>query len=419
MPPFTRGDRRKSTVKELRADEDEDIRRVREDKMRTITYDPHQLGTWRVFMMFKGTVFLDPIIWWNVLKLGGIAILSGGLLLALVPSPEKLETKKFHEAVNFIKVFIAFMLGLFLNSCLKRWWMTVTALTDLFLSIKKVVWTLNTCKVDKDVRDRMQKIMLLACYLLECEISSQWITDPSLVYENWNKTCELCASLGLLSAKQRRVLETKVNKNNRSVAVWAWVGSLTRQCKGPGISPPMMTRIAADCTEAIEQMKKIKTYATLQIPFMYAHMLACLVQINNILLAIASGLASAVSIGDVLHHGQAILAKEGSMVVHITMVYGSLQTLFLQIVALIIEPLLYQAFLVIAATLCDPFTHETYGLPMLDYIHDLNESLNEMNKFSEEVPPRLDQPDAFVSIDLPSVPSSIEPSPRPTGAEAV
>ena len=54
-----------------------------------------------------------------------------------MPAPEKLNTRTFHDAVNFIKVFIAFMLGLFLNSCLARWYNIIAAVTDLFLCIKK------------------------------------------------------------------------------------------------------------------------------------------------------------------------------------------------------------------------------------------------------------------------------------------
>ena len=41
-----------------------------------------------------------------------------------------------------------------------------------------------------------------------------------------------------------------------------------RKLSGPGLSPPMTARLAAECAEAIEQMKKIKTFATLQLPFM-------------------------------------------------------------------------------------------------------------------------------------------------------
>ena len=46
---------------------------------------------------------------------------SGTLLFLAVPRPQDLETDFLFEVVLYFKVFIAFMLGLFMQSCLKRW----------------------------------------------------------------------------------------------------------------------------------------------------------------------------------------------------------------------------------------------------------------------------------------------------------
>lgn len=62
------------------------------------------------------------------------------------------------------------------------------------------------------------------------------------------------------------------------------------------------------------------------------------------------------------------------------------QSLLVTLCCLVIEPMLYQAFLIIASTLADPFTHDKYGLPVLDYIHDLTTSLHEMNMFAAHKP---------------------------------
>lgn len=348
---------------------------------KAVSYDPHKLGTWSAFLMLKGTVFYDAGIWYNMLRLGMVAVVSGGALLLMVPDPEKLDVKKFHEAVNFIKVFIAFMLGLYLNSCLTRWWSIVSAMTDLFLSIKKVVWTLNSCGVGVDVRDRVRKFMVLSCYLLEYEIATVWseATDDAQV-QKWATTCETCLAKGVLTETQQRVLETRVHWRNRASAVWSWVAVSLQDIKS--VSPPMMTRIMHECNESIEQLKKIKTYTTLQLPFAYAHMLAVLVQMNNILLAIACGLTCAVSLGEAYHQSRAILKGEGAATEHYAALYTAVQVLMVHLLSLIVEPILYQAFLVIAATLSDPFSSDSYGLPMLSYIEEMDDSLDEMNKFA-------------------------------------
>lgn len=370
-----------------------------QSRAKSLAYDPHVLATWRTFLMFRGTVFFDPAIWWTVAKLIAVAVASGGLLFLSVPAPEKLNTRTFHDAVNFIKVFIAFMLGLFLNSCLARWYNILASVTDLFLCIKKVVWTLNSIGVQEDLKGRVQKLMVLSCYLLEGEVSNQWETDPVVLRKAWEETCYVASQKGVLSPGQKRVLESKVHSSHRALGVWSWVGTIMRQLSGPGVSPPMTARLAAECAEAIEQMKKIKTFATLQLPFMYSHMLAFLVQMNNILLAIACGFSCAVRVGDALHS-----AKGGSM----SSVYHSAQGLILEIFVVIIEPVLYQAFLIIASTLADPFTHDQYGLPMLEYIDELSEQLNEMNTFAAH-PTDLNPP---VPLITPAVDS-------PKGEQAV
>jgi hypothetical protein len=356
------------------------------------SYDPHILGTWKAFLIVQGTVFSDPVIYYTVLKLLGVAVLSGAILFFSVPDPEKMDTRKFHEAVNFIKVFIAFMLGLFLNSCLARWYSIMSAITDLFLSIKKVSWTLNSCGVEAETRTRVQKLMVMSCYLLEGEVAKQWETDKESLRPHWESTCVLCSRQNLMTMAQKSTLETEVAYHNRSLAVWAWVGTLTRGMKGPGISPPMLSRIYTDCGEAIECLKKIKTFATLQLPFMYSHMLACLVQLNNILLALACGFSCAVSVGDVLHHIGLQRTESG----HMTDVYRGVQALLVDLCCLIIEPMLYQAFLIIASTLADPFTNDKYGLPFLEYIQELTVQLQEMETFGSFKPKMAESGDTAV-----------------------
>merc|ERR1712216_17523 len=107
--------------------------------------------------------------------------------------------------------------------------------------------------------------------------SKQWESDKAMLKPHWESTCALCVQQNVLTSAQREMLEKEVQFHNRSLAVWSWVGTLLRKLKGPGISPPMVSRIFQDAAEAIDAMKKIKTFSTLQLPFMYTHMLACLV----------------------------------------------------------------------------------------------------------------------------------------------
>merc|ERR1719261_1267301 len=99
---------------------------------------------------------------------------------------------------------------------------------------------------------------------------------------------------------------------------------------------------------------------------------------------------------------------DGGVRGHMSALYTSAQGLVLEICVVIIEPVLYQAFLIIASTLADPFTHDQYGLPMPEYIEELSEQLNEMNTFA--APP----------TDLnPPVPTVSPRGNQPKGEQAV
>merc|ERR1719240_1118630 len=71
-----------------------------------------------------------------------------------------------------------------------------------------------------------------------------------------------------------------------------------------------------------------------------------------------------------------------------TQVYVGCQMIFVHMLVLFVQPLIYQAFLEIASMLCDPFTHSTYGVPIHDYIFETRRLIHDQNVFSA---PDLDE----------------------------
>merc|ERR550514_2671947 len=87
----------------------------------------------------------------------------------------------------------------------------------------------------------------------------------------------------------------------RTTILWTWIGeimSLVRE--EPGVAPPMYVRLLFLCHDCMAQIENLKTNLTVQIPFMYAHMLSCLVHLSNALLAISAGLALASAVSEIL-----------------------------------------------------------------------------------------------------------------------
>merc|ERR1719201_2430046 len=64
--------------------------------------------------------------------------------------------------------------------------------------------------------------------------------------------------------------------------------------------------------------------------------------------------------------------------------YRAIQGILVAMLSLLVQPVIYHAFLQIGAILADPFTHESHGLPMLDYVSQLRGQLKEMNAMAEQ-----------------------------------
>lgn len=354
---------------------------------RLVSYDPHELLTWKCFFYTHGTVLMDRTIWFRVLKLLLIAGCLCVVMYFIVEHPEDLNTDRFLRIVDFFKVFVAFLLGLYLNNCLSRWWSTVEALTDFLYIVKKLSWTLTTCSVHEEKRFTINRYCIASCHLLAHELCTFWDApeETAVNDEKWIKLKLMLIRDGLLFPDEIMHLETHVYASHRSAAVWTWIGTVVCKSKDDVKNDPMMSWIAQECGDAVEEIKRINTYITVQIPFSYAHVLATLVHLNNLLLSMVCGIVVGGAVSNTAHHVKYMHEHKVWFSVgpdglnHMSICYENMQNMFVQVLCLVAEPVIYMAFLHIASTLCHPFTDDVYGMPLQLYIEDLTIQLDEMN----------------------------------------
>merc|ERR1719388_605440 len=110
---------------------------------RHLVYNPQQMCTWAIFRAYHGTVLADKKIWMVARGLLFVAASTVALVFIFVPRPQDLKMSTFFNLVLYFKVFIAFMLGMYMSFCLKRWWACMQTLTDFFLGIRKISYFLN------------------------------------------------------------------------------------------------------------------------------------------------------------------------------------------------------------------------------------------------------------------------------------
>jgi hypothetical protein len=333
-----------------------------------LSYHTKMLFGWKVLTTTKGTILSEPIIRTYLLVVVCMALVSGILASLVVADPHNLDTSTLFNIINYVKLFLAFMLGLYMAHCVTRWWNSVTSITNFFHSIKTLVLFCNTLGVDTQKRDTIERLCMMSCYLVEIEISGFYASNEENK-SRWASVKDFLRHDGLASMEELDLL-SKVEESDRAQVVWTWIGAILGSLEVP---PPLKTTAIKYGQVAIASIKSVKFYVTMQLPFMYSHMLALLVHANNAALAIASGIAIAVMIFEANHQMDMDRTSK---------VYRALQGISVQMMAMLLQPAVYEAFLTVGALLADPFTNETHGLPMLDYVQDLRRQIGEMNALS-------------------------------------
>merc|ERR1719281_612181 len=225
----------------------------------------------------------------------------------------------------------------------------------------------------------------MSAYLLENEVTSIFTTDPEEREQKWRDLVVLMKEDGLVHDEELQTLEQEVEHDSRALVVWTWVACHVTKLE---IAAPLRGVLYELVTKQTDLVTQIKTFLVFQLPYMYSHMLACFVHLNNMLIAVACGVGIAVAIGDMIQ-GWSWWAKDRQGV-HVpssiqprTQVYVGCQMIFVHLLVLFVQPLIYQAFLEIASMLCDPFTHKTYGVPIHDCIFETKRLIHDQNVFTK------------------------------------
>merc|ERR1719247_441563 len=225
----------------------------------------------------------------------------------------------------------------------------------------------------------------MSAYLLENEVTSIFTTDTEEREEKWRHIVVLLKEEGLIHDEELQTLERHVEHDGRALVVWTWIACHVTQLDVPA---PVRGVLYELVTKQTDLVTTVKTFLIFQLPYMYSHMLACFVHLNNIMIAVACGVGIAVAVGDMVQ-GWSWWSKDRqgfdvpNSIKPRTQVYVGCQMVFIHLLVLFVQPLIYQAFLEIASMLCDPFTHQTYGVPIHDCIFETKRLIHEQNVFSE------------------------------------
>lgn len=363
-------------------------------------YASEHLLTWSLLLRRTFWIIFSWRVWIVVPCVLCVAWAVACMIVYEVPYANKLDTKRMDTIAEYLRVFIVFKLGLYMNTSLQRWWAAVCSFKTSLATIKELVWTVHMMNLRMTIIRSLKRRCILACYILEAEMHTGLGVEDVDCAEYWDAMFSFLTAEKLLSSEEETSLRTDhcakhLGKHHgaRSSLVWAWIGrTISVILYEPGVLAPMCVRLVALCHTAMTKAEELKIHGAVQVPFSYSYLLAVLVHSNNVLLAVSSGIFIAQALGNVSKGERQLSASDSSVKTQtaLSRMYVAFEVLWTQMFLLVFQPLMYQAFLGIAHVLNHPFGNKVFHLPSETYIRLFREELDVITSGYAESPLGMD-----------------------------
>lgn len=376
-------------MSELSEDEEPDEEAALLHDYGSTDYHSSILCRWDAFRMTTKTVWVNPQLWWMIFRLTVVAMLST-LPIMMLKNPEALSVRQFVQVSKILNVFVGLLLGFFLTSSMNRWYTALSSFLGLLDSIRNIQLQM----IAFGVPEREMCVVLRYAYV------SAWLLYESLMLDTkrlstkhtmeeeaeamWQRLMGKRALItrgeyatSLLTAEEVRILR---KTHDPPCRVWVWVsaliGRLAQDGWIPGMNSPTYGRVmnlVQACNASIQQ---VRASIAVQSPLAYTQCLAVLVHVNNIMNAVTLGLVVSIAALTFMRFEHEPATAPNAQAHHLKVV-KDMQELFIICLYCTIGPLLYQALLIIAMQLAQPFdagAKET-RMPMDRYMEQLEADL--------------------------------------------
>jgi len=334
-------------------------------------YNNEKLLTWRIFLMSAPSMSLSWRVWIIVPCVLGVAVFFAALLSLKLGASNLLDIRKLEECEMYLKVFIAFMLGKFLANSFQRWNLSVTNFRGLLTEVKTIMWTVRLMGLKVEIVDDLERKLQLACHILDAEMHTDLSSKAVAWQSHWDERFAHLREEGLLLEHEEKELRDQkegalrhleVDMGIYSTVVWAWIARSIKQIRlEPDVLTPMYVRLILLSTTCLGSIDKLKTTVQVQIPFTYVYLLSMVVHVNNVMLAICSGLEIGAGLMTIDTSAHQLAAAPKASTARV--LYTAIEVVGLQTALLLIQPMMYQSCLVIAHMLNHPFGDHIFHLP--------------------------------------------------------
>lgn len=361
-----------------------------------MTYQTHQLTTWTAFTTPANTVWMNRTLWMMMVRLIMLSLFVAVIVLLAVPDPVTLRTHKFTKISTFLNVFVGLLLGFFMSSSMNRWYSCASGFLELFDAIRNLQMQFFALGVEESKINLCIRYGVLSAHLLNMELHAEALpagekeAAARTMWENLKapegETESGSDRLNIMYPQERDVLE-KVD--DPSGLMWIWVGSFVGRLANDGDIPlmasPTYGRIIGLAQDAHGGIRQVRASISVQAPFIYVHMLATLVHINNILNAVSFGftVGTCASVILMFHKVHPMHEQVDATEVH---VYRDIQNVVVSFFFSMFGPFLYQALLEVAICIAQPFASEAGKIPMTRLLARLEKDLHDGSMMANRTP---------------------------------
>lgn len=352
-----------------------------------MTYHTATLTTWAAFHTGLNTIWSRTHIWKIMGQLALISTIVAILSAYFVPNPQALSVSKFTDISNFLRVFVGLLLGFFLTSSMSRWYTCCTGFLELFDAIRNMQMQFIALGAMKDRACICIRYGVLSAHLLNMELYAEALQGEERRVrweEMWGKIAQppgtprndAVTKCGSCYDGEIEILR---QVDDPASLVWIWVASLVGRMSQDGDVPAMATptygRIMNLVQRAHGGIRRVRGSISVQAPYIYVHMLATLVHINNILNAISFGFIAGTTIGTWLasrniHPGKDVPASSNDS-------ERDVQDVIVGFFFCVMGPFLYQALLEVSLIVARPFANVEASIPLQKMLSKLAVDLHD------------------------------------------
>lgn len=295
-------------------------------------------------MFCAGTVFTMD---WNVAKSLAVTIVISVASAIFASVVDLGDTSSLESLATQINQIVPFVLGLYVSLTLTRWWaLRVQALGRVFQALSDLCMSMAVALPEA-------KWAPLHHHLLKLGLASIDLVSNAAKGQN---DMSRIRDAGLLTHEEVGILEP-VQLFQRAVAIWSWIMRIGEWALTEGKQPvPKIVVINKQCCAAREGIQTIHTYLLTQLPFAYVHLLAWLVNVQNVVIAVKSGI-----------------------VIELALKQGQVAKVVQETTMCVLVCLIYQGLLSISYVVQDPFGDDLLDFPVTAYTQYVLASIKAMH----------------------------------------